>query len=259
VTTTLTRRERQRAATVEEIKEVARGLMRDQGTTEVRFTDIAKEMGMTPPALYRYYADRDALLTDLITDAYRELGTFVATARERHEPDDVAGRWLAAGRAYRDWARREPAQFALILGMPVPGYVAPEDGPTTDAAQDAMAQLSQLFIRAAELGVLREPLVREVSDEMAACAIDKHPELGDLVPPENFQAMIQAWATLHGITCLDVYGQFDWMGEEAREALFVATLHTAALAAGLPIASPSIASTASPSGQPAGGPRRQPR
>jgi len=235
MTVTLTRRERQRAATVEEIKTVARGLMRDQGTTEVRFTDIAKEMGMTPPALYRYYGDRDELLTDLIADAYRELGQTVAEAREQRGPDDVAGRWLAAGTAYRDWARREPQQFALILGMPVPGYVAPEDGPSTDAARDAMAQLAALFIRAAELGVLKPPLVREVSDEMSACAADKHPELGDLVPPESFQAMIQAWATLHGITCLDVYGQFDWMSEEARDQLFRATLRSAAAAAGIPI------------------------
>ena len=46
--------------------------------------------------------------------------------------------------------------------------------------------------------------------------------------------MMQAWATLHGITCLDAYGQFHWMSDEAREQLFVATLRTAALAAGLP-------------------------
>ena len=235
MTVTLTRRERQRAATVEEIKEVARGLMRTHGTTDVRFTDIAKEMGMTPPALYRYFDDRDALLTELIADAYRELGREVATAREERDQDDIGGRWIAAGTAYRDWARREPQQFALILGMPVPGYVAPEEGPTTAAAKDAMSQLSLLFIRAAELGVLKEPLVRDVSDEMAACAEEKHPELGDLVPPESFQAMIQAWATLHGITCLDAYGQFHWMSEEARDALFVSTLRTAARAAGIPI------------------------
>jgi AcrR family transcriptional regulator len=232
---TLTRRERQRAATVEEIKEVARGLMRDQGTTDVRFTDIAKEMGMTPPALYRYYADRDALLTELIADAYRELGREVASAREQRDPDDIGGRWVAVGTAYRDWARREPQQFALILGMPLPGYVAPEEGPTTAAAKDAMSQLSLLFIRAAELGVLGKPLVADVSDEMAACAAEKHPELGHLVPPESFQAMIQAWATLHGATCLDAYGQFDWMSDEARDALFVSTLQTAAAAAGIPI------------------------
>ena len=48
--------------------------MREQGTTDVRFTDIARVMGMTPPALYRYFADRDELLTALITDAYGDLG-----------------------------------------------------------------------------------------------------------------------------------------------------------------------------------------
>ena len=95
MTVTLTRRERQRAATVEEIKEVARGLMRAQGTIDVRFTDIAKEMGMTPPALYRYFADRDALLTELIAEAYRELGREVAEAREQRDPDDIGGRWIA--------------------------------------------------------------------------------------------------------------------------------------------------------------------
>ena len=142
MTVALTRRERQREATVEEIKAVARGLMREQGTIDVRFTDIAKKMGMTPPALYRYFADRDALLTELIAEAYRELGREVAEAREQREPDDIGGRWIAVGTAYRNWARREPEQFALILGMPVPGYVAPEEGPTTDAAKDAMGQLS---------------------------------------------------------------------------------------------------------------------
>ena len=125
-------------------------------------------------------------------------------------------------------------QFALILGMPVPGYVAPEDGPTNDAARDAMSQLSQLFIKAAELGTLSEPLVTDVSDAMSACADEKHPELDGIVPPASFQAMIVAWATLHGATCLDAYGQFDWMGDAAREQLFEAILRSAALAAGFP-------------------------
>jgi AcrR family transcriptional regulator len=233
---TLTRRERQRAATVEEIKEVARALMREQGASEVRFTDIAKVMGMTPPALYRYYDDRDALLTDLIADGYRDLGRAVAEAREKVDADDVAGRWIAVGRAYRDWARREPAQFALILGMPLPGYVAPEDGPTTDAAKDAMSQLAQLFIRAAELGVLSEPLVTEVSTELRAHFDEKDDVVGWEIEPATHQAMLHAWATLHGITCLDAYGQFDWMEEPARDALFESTLRCAALAAGFPVA-----------------------
>ena len=49
----LSRRERARAATIAEIKQTALELMSEQGTTDVRFTDIARVMGMTPPALYR--------------------------------------------------------------------------------------------------------------------------------------------------------------------------------------------------------------
>jgi AcrR family transcriptional regulator len=229
------RRERARAATVAEIKETALQLMREHGTTDVRFTDIARVMGMTPPALYRYFADRDELLTALITDAYGDLGRFIADQRDAVAADDIDGRWLAASRAYRDWARREPQQFALILGMPVPGYVAPEEGPTTDAAKDAMSQLSNLFVAAATLGKLGRPLVVDVAAPVAGCAHEKHPELDGLVPPESFQAMIHAWATLHGITCLDAYGQLDWMEDDAREALFVSTIRTAALAAGISV------------------------
>jgi AcrR family transcriptional regulator len=48
-------------------------------------------MGMTPPALYRYFADRDELLTELIVDAYTELGTAVATARDSVPEKDIGG------------------------------------------------------------------------------------------------------------------------------------------------------------------------
>jgi hypothetical protein len=47
--------------------------------------------------------------------------------------------------------------------------------------------------------------------------------------------MIHAWATLHGITSLDAYGQLDWMSPEARDALFASTIRVAALAAGIPV------------------------
>ena len=238
-TATPTRRERARAATIEEIKSTALALMREQGTTDVRFTDIARVMGMTPPALYRYFDDRDDLLTALITDAYGALGTSVATARDSVADDDLAGRWVAAATAYRDWAKNEPQQFALILGLPVPGYVAPQEGPTTDAAKDAMSQLADLFVRAANLGRLGPPLLAEVSPHMEHCAHDKHPELDGIVPPESFQAMIHAWATLHGITSLDAYGQLDWMTPEARDALFASTIKVAALSAGIPVDHPS--------------------
>lgn len=230
----LSRRERARAATLAEIKATALDLMREAGTTDVRFTDIARVMGMTPPALYRYYADRDALLTDLITDAYVQLGEVVATARESVDPADIGARWFAAASAYREWARDEPQRFALVLGLPVPGYCAPDEGPTTEAAKGAMRQLAELFVAAVHGGVLRPPLVGEVSPAVAACAHEKHPELDGIVPAESFQAMLQAWASLHGFTSLEAYGHLDWCAPEARDALFLSHVRMAALSAGLP-------------------------
>jgi AcrR family transcriptional regulator len=228
------RRERARAATIDEIKRTALRLMRDHSSTEVRFTDIARAMEMTPPALYRYFGDRDELLSALIADSYDALGRFVAEARDAVPAEDLAGRWIAVSQAYRQWARREPQRFALILGLPLPGYAAPEDGPTTEAARRAMSQLSSLFVEALVRERLDPPLIREVHPAIAECAKIKNDDLPVTIPPETFQAMLHAWASLHGFTALEAYGHFDWMPPAARDALFAGHVRLAAKAAGMP-------------------------
>jgi len=226
------RRERARAATIEEIKATALDLMRQTGTTDARFTDIARVMGMTPPALYRYFADHDELLTALIIDAYDDLGRAVAESRDAVAEHDIGGRWLAAAQAYREWARREPQQFALIFGLPVPGYLAPQEGQTTEAASRAMAQLAALFTEAHQTGKLRPAMIREVEPAFGRCA-DGESKFSE-IPTDNFQAMMHAWASLHGFTCLEAFNHLDWMEPEARDALFRAQVRLAAKASGLP-------------------------
>lgn len=228
------RRERARLATIDEIKRTALGLMREQGTTDVRFADIARAMGMTPPALYRYFADRDALLAALITDAYDDLGSAVAGAQEEVAAAGLAARWQAACEAYRRWARAEPQRFALIFGLPVPGFCPPEEGETTEAARRAMSQLSNLFLEAQETGRLSPPYCRDVDASVEVCANGKSDDLQRALPPENFQAMLHAWASVHGFACLEAYGHFDWMTAEARDALFVTQVRVAAQTAGMP-------------------------
>jgi AcrR family transcriptional regulator len=236
----LSRRERARAATIEEIKQTARRLMHEQGTTDLRFSDIAREMGMTAPALYRYFADRDELLTAMIADTYDELGAVVAEAREQVPEDDVWGRFLAVAEAYRSWANSEPVRFALILGMPVPGYAAPEDGPTTEAAKRAMAQLKAIFFDAATRGELGNPVIKDVDDAILECTEaerEAHPDEPD-PSPEVFQAILHCWASLHGFTSLEAHGHLAWLPPEARDALFVSYVRLAAINAGLPAPGP---------------------
>jgi AcrR family transcriptional regulator len=228
------RRERARSATMAEIKHTALELMRQQGNTDVRFSDIARAMGLTPPALYRYYADRDELLTDMITDAYRDLGAaLVVPVRTGECADPQAHLQLVAG-AYRAWALDDPQRFALIFGPPVPGYAAPEEGPTVEAAQGAMANLAAVVHRAADNGVLGVPIVTHVEAETLAglMAEEKSGEIVGELSPATHQAMLHAWAAMHGFICLEAYGHLDWFTPAAREGLFRTQVHLAGLAMG---------------------------
>ena len=235
----LSRRERARAATIDEIKHTALMLMNKQGTTDFRFSEIARAMGMTAPALYRYFADRDELLTALIVDAYDDLGAAVARRRDRIPRSDPGGRFHAVAQEYRRWARSEPTRFALILGLPVPGYSAPEEGATTEAARRAMAQLKSLFYDAAEQDLLSEPTFDLDSDSARLFLawrddpmrkVDVEPDLS----AGMFQAIVHCWASLHGFTSLEAYGHLDWLPEDVRHVLFVANMRHVADAAGLP-------------------------
>lgn len=115
---------RPRAATIDEIKRTALALMRERGTVAVRFAEIARAMGLTAPALYRYFADREELLDALAEDAAAALTGALERARAAAPRGDPAAAWLAAGRAYRRWAHSEPHQFALVVGRPPPGRAA---------------------------------------------------------------------------------------------------------------------------------------
>ncbi len=91
----LTRRERVRAATIDEIKEIARRHIAEKGAAALSLRAIAREMGMTSPALYRYFASRDDLVTALIVDAYNSLADALEAARDACEEADHAGRLAA--------------------------------------------------------------------------------------------------------------------------------------------------------------------
>src|SRR5882672_12208641 len=70
---TQTRRERLRTATVAEIKSLARRLLMAGGPHAFSLRAIARDMGMTAPAIYRYFPSLDALVAELAEDLYDEL------------------------------------------------------------------------------------------------------------------------------------------------------------------------------------------
>jgi len=107
VATTLSRRDRVRAATVTEIKDTARRILVAEGPDGLSLRAIAREMGMTAPALYRYFPSREDLIGALIADLYDELTAAISTAAGA--AGDAAGR--IAGAATRG-AAGDPARGA---------------------------------------------------------------------------------------------------------------------------------------------------
>ncbi|MFE0517109.1 TetR/AcrR family transcriptional regulator, partial [Streptomyces sp. NPDC058964] len=111
-------RERYRGQVRAEIKERARDQIASAGASGLSLNAIAKDLGMSGPALYRYFAGRDDLITELIRDAYRSLAdAFRAAAVPESGLPGLA-------HALRRWALEDPQRYFLVYGTPVPGYHA---------------------------------------------------------------------------------------------------------------------------------------
>src|SRR6478735_11041143 len=98
---TPTRRERQRQATYEEIVDVARRLLR--ASEDVSLRAVSAEMGMTPPALYRYVDSHAELMVLVARSIFEDVVSAMATARDRYADDDPAAQIVAAASAFRRW------------------------------------------------------------------------------------------------------------------------------------------------------------
>jgi AcrR family transcriptional regulator len=116
-----TPRERYRTHVRAEIRERAWEQIAAAGASALSLNAIARQMGMSGPALYRYCAGRDELITDLVREAYRSLAaTFRAASESGAGP-------AALAHALRGWALNDPQRYFLVYGTPVPGYHAPDD------------------------------------------------------------------------------------------------------------------------------------
>lgn len=195
-TGTTTPRERYRTQVRTEIKERAWEQIATAGATALSLNAIAKQMGMSGPALYRYFAGRDELITELIRDAYSSLADTLGAAAE-------SGADLPAlAHALREWALADPHRYFLIYGTPVPGYHAPDD--VTGIAQGIMVTLLDACVA--------------LPSDGPATPFDTHLEShrqwagGHPAPPAALHRGLALWTRLHGVLSLELAGHFTGMG-----------------------------------------------
>jgi AcrR family transcriptional regulator len=173
---------RRRVTDLAEVKRLAMRQVAAGGVHSLSLNAIARELGLTGPALYRYVTGRDELVTLLLVDTYDDFaGILEAAASGGGAPER---RLAAVGEAYRVWGLAHPERYDLLFGTPLPDFVAPEEA-TRGPAQRALAVLVAIWA-----------------------------ELLD-VTPESATARsraVRTWSRAHGLVDLEIHGHLDDLG-----------------------------------------------
>ena len=190
-------RERYKDHVRDEVKRVALDQLAAGGPERVSVNAIARELGVSGPALYRYFANRDELLTELTVDAYGDLAAALA--------GKATVRALAT--AYRGWALDQPHRYRLLFAPPLPGL---------DAHSERLVAASQAAMDHV-LAVL--PRDEDAPGKLAGPLRARARSRGTDTPPGTALTAVLLWSRLHGLVSLELGGNLASMGLDAAELL----------------------------------------
>ncbi len=150
----------------------ARALYFERGPDAVTMRAVAERVGVTATALYRHFADKDALLREVAGEGSRLLGTHLFRALEAPSPLE---RLRLTGQAYLEFAAAQPQAYRALF----------EPG---DAGESPVQRQ-----RGAVLRFLRDG-VREAM------------EAGDVASGDVDEIALTLWSLLHGLASLQHAG-----------------------------------------------------
>ncbi len=217
-TTTPSRRQRLRTATVTEIKGAARAQLRAGGPAAVSLRAIARDMGMTAPGLYRYFPSLDALVIELVTDLFDEARAAVEQARDAAGETDPVARLAALTRGFRRWAVGNPHEFALLFGSPVAGVTQFDQH--CENLDVGGARFGAVFLDTlAEVYALHPPPAEPTADALDDVLQPYLDAYGDRLPRPVVYAFLAGWTRIYGLVAMEVFGHLRWALTEV-EPLF---------------------------------------
>lgn len=201
------RRERLRDELHREVLDAARHQLAGQhGLSKLTMAAIAKEVGVTPPALYRHFENRQDVIAQLCELIVEEVLDTLGAAVARQEPGDVGAALVASTRASLDWAVRNPAEFDLVIGSGISAEL-----PESRDLQRRMAEMIgghyvPLFRELAASGI-PFPADDELDPELAGQVRTYRDAVGGQDLPLGIaHLMVTSWRQVYGLQCMAVYG-----------------------------------------------------
>jgi AcrR family transcriptional regulator len=166
----------------------ARALYMERGPEAVTMRAVAERVGVTATALYRHFADKDAILREVQGEGSRLLGSHLFRALEAPTPLE---RLRATAMAYLDFAVAQPQAYRSLYEL-------------TAEDEDSPVQRQR--------GAVRRFLRDRVREAMDA---------GVLVSGDPDGTALSVWAMLHGLAALHHAGitRVEWLRERALTSL----------------------------------------
>jgi AcrR family transcriptional regulator len=228
--TVVPRRDRLRAATEAEIRATARRLLVAEPGQPPTLRGIAREMGMTAPGLYRYYASLDDLLLALCDDLFGEVHGVVTSALDAHG-DDLGDRMLAAVRAFRGWALANPAEFGLMFRSGDGLWADADDG--CEQSRRFAGLFLELFVGLWDVRPFALPEMRGGVAESCGQLATFARSAGVDLPAPALWVFANSWVRLYGVVCMEALGHLRFMFSDAGpyfEAELEQVAHTIGIA-----------------------------
>ena len=211
------RRDRLRAATIEEIISTARRLLVQSGTEATSLRAIAREMGMTAPGLYRYFGSHEELLRHVCASIFTELGEDIHRAIHAASlpagggpAEHITVKMIAACREFRRWALTHKAEFSMLFGVPLPGL---DDGRYDVADECALAFAGTFFTLFLELWRLVPfgvPAAEEIDPGLRDQLVRYRDQLGADIPVGAVLTFLRCWTVLYGAVAMEVFGHMSF-------------------------------------------------
>jgi AcrR family transcriptional regulator len=203
VTQAPTSRQQYRIVTEARIVEAAIALLSEGG--EVTLRAVARELGLTAPALYRYAASHEELVRMIAIAIDSEVAERIAAAADRQPADDPAARLIAACVEFRQWALSHRKEFALVFANVDVECIKEYEGSSGMVFSGLLVALWEVYrFPVPALGELDPGLaaILEVPDAPVDPAMKG--DLAGLV-----WLLTQGWSRLYGTVTLEVFGHVD--------------------------------------------------
>lgn len=147
------RRKRESAETRQKILGAARDLFVQKGLDATSMRAIADRIEYTPTAIYHHFENKEALLDELCSRDFRELGR---SFQRIGQVDDPVERIMRAAKTYVAFGLEHPRQYEFMFMTRRPPHESPNGPGKGDPGEDAYAFLRDAVAEAIEAGRFRD-------------------------------------------------------------------------------------------------------